>query len=44
MVNIKKSGCKNYKRPEIKVVDLDTTAILAQSGGTEGKIPDADFE
>lgn len=34
MVNMNENGRKNYKCPEIKVVELDTTSIIAQSDPT----------
>lgn len=36
---------KLFVEPKVKVVELDETAIIAQSGdGTGGNIPDAPFE
>ena len=37
---------KLFVEPKIKIVELDATAIIAESGnnGTGGNIPDAPFE
>lgn len=35
---------KTYTRPEFKVVKIELAEIIAGSGTTGGKIPDAPFE
>ena len=36
MVNMNENGRKKFNAPVIKVVELDTTAIIAQSDPTTG--------